>query len=84
MDRTHIRMASAFTVESDSPYRSIRPGEENGHDAATDVATTLQTTGFPVLDDSGTDTDSVTQRIVSSLQTSGLNQPGAGRYKVET
>ena len=83
MDRTHIRMASAFTVESDSPYRSIRPGEENGHDAATDVATTLQTTGFPVLDDSGTDTDSVTQRIVSSLQTSGLNQPGAGRYKVE-
>ena len=82
-DRTHIRMASAFTVESDSPYRSIRPGEENGHDAATDVATTLQTTGFAVLDDSGTDTDSVTQRIVSSLQTSGLNQPGAGRYKVE-
>ena len=76
-------MASAFTVESDSPYRSIRPGEENGHDAATDVATTLQTTGFAVLDDSGTDTDSVTQRIVSSLQTSGLNQPGAGRYKVE-
>ena len=82
-DRTHIRMASAFTVESDSPYRSIRPGEENGYDAATDVATTLQTTGFAVLDDSGTDTDSVTQRIVSSLQTSGLNQPGAGRYKVE-
>ena len=82
-DRTHIRMASAFTVESDSPYRSIRPGEENGHDAPTDVATTLQTTGFAVLDDSGTDTDSVTQRIVSSLQTSGLNQPGAGRYKVE-
>ena len=82
-DRTHIRMASAFTVESDSPYRSIRPGEENGHDAATDVATTLQTTGFAVLDDSGTGTDSVTQRIVSSLETSGINQPGAGRYKVE-
>ena len=82
-DRNHIRVASGFTVESDSPYRSIRPGEENGHDAATDVATTLQTTGFAVLDDSGTDTDSVTQRIVSSLETAGINQPGAGRFKVE-
>ena len=82
-DRTRIRVASGFTVESDSPYRSIRPGEENGHDAATDVATTLQTTGFAVLDDSGTSTDSVTHRIVSSLETSGVNQPGAGRYKVE-
>ena len=82
-DRNRIRAASGFTVESDSPYRSIRPGEENGHYAATDVATTLQTTGFTVLDDSGTGTDSVTQRIVSSLETSGINQPGAGRYKVE-
>ena len=82
-DRNRIRAASGFTVESDSPYRSIRPGEENGHYAATDVATTLQTTGFAVLDDSGTGTDSVTQRIVSSLETSGINQPGAGRYKVE-
>ena len=25
------RVASPFTVESDSPYRSITPGEENGH-----------------------------------------------------
>ena len=82
-DRTRIRVASGFTVESDSPYRSIRPGEENGHAAATDVATTLQTTGFAVNDENGTDTDSVTQRIVNSLETSGLNQPGAGRYKVE-
>ena len=82
-DRNHIRVASGFTVESDSPYRSIRPGEENGHDAAIDVATTLQTTGFAVNDDNGAGPDSVTQRIVSSLETSGLNQPGAGRYKVE-
>ena len=82
-DRTRIRVASGFTIDSDSPYRSIRPGEENDHDATTDVATTLQTTGFAVNDESGTDTDSVTQRIVSSLKTSGLNQPGAGRYKVE-
>ena len=29
-NRSHIRVASGFTVESDSPYRSIRPGEENG------------------------------------------------------
>ena len=82
-DRNRIRAASGFTVESDSPYRSIRPGEENGHYAATDVATTMQTTGFAVNDENGTDTDSVTQRIVNSLETSGLNQPGAGRYKVE-
>ena len=79
MDRNQIRVASGFTVESDSPYRSIRPGEENDHDAATDVATTLQSTGFSL----DADDDAVTQRIVSSLETSGINQPGAGRYKVE-
>ena len=82
-DRTRIRVASGFTVESDSPYRSISPGEENERDAATDVATTMQTTGFAVNDENSAGTDSVTQRIVSSLQTSGVNQPGAGRYKVE-
>ena len=82
-DRNHIRVASGFTVESDSPYRSIRPGEENGHNAAEDVATTLQTTGFTLNGDNGTEPDSVTQRIISSLETSGINQPGAGRYKVE-
>ena len=78
-DRNQIRVASAFTVESDSPYRSIRPGEDNGHDTTTDVATTLQTSGFSVNGDD----DAVTQRIISSLQTSGINQPGAGHYKVE-
>ena len=78
-DRGQIRVASGFTVESDSPYRSIIPGEENGHGTTTDVATTLQTTGFSL---NGGD-DAVTQRIVSSLETSGINQPGAGRYKVE-
>ena len=81
-DRNHIRVASGFTVESDSPYRSIRPGEENGHDA-TDVATTLQTTGFTLNNDTRTGPDSVTQRIVSSLEISGINQPGTARYKVE-
>ena len=78
-DRNQIRVASGFTVESDSPYRSIRPGEENGHDVGTDVATTLQTTGFSLDEDD----NAVTKRIVSSLETSGINQPGAGRYKVE-
>ena len=82
-DRNHIRVASGFTVESDSPYRSIRPGEENGHSAGEDIATTLQTTGFTLNSDNGTEPDSVTQRIISSLETSGINQPGAGRYKVE-
>ena len=82
-DRNHIRVASGFTVESDSPYRSIRPGEENGHSAGEDVATTLQTTGFTLNSDNGAEPDSVTQRIISSLETSGINQPGAGRYKVE-
>ena len=72
-------MASGFTVESDSPYRSLRPGEEHGDGAGTDVATTLQTTGFTLNDDDS----AVIQRIVSSLETSGINQPGSGRYKVE-
>ena len=82
-DRNHIRVASGFTVESDSPYRSIRPGEENGHSAGEDVATTLQTIGFTLNGDNGAEPDFVTQRIISSLETSGINQPGAGRYKVE-
>ena len=82
-DRNHVRVASGFTVESDSPYRSIRPGEENGTSTGEDVATTLQTTGFTLNSDNGTEPDSVTQRIISSLENSGINQPGAGRYKVE-
>ena len=82
-DRNHVRVASGFTVESDSPYRSIRPGEENGHSTGEEVATTLQTTGFTLNGDNGVEPDSVTQRIISSLETSGINQPGAGRYKVE-
>ena len=82
-DRTHIRVASGFTVESDSPYRSIRPGEENGHNNGEDITTTLQTTGFTLSADDSSEADAVTQRILNSLETSGLNQPGAGRYKVE-
>ena len=76
-------MASGFTVESDSPYRSIRPGEENGHNNGEDITATLQTTGFTLSADDSSEADAVTQRILNSLKTSGLNQPGAGRYKVE-
>ena len=82
-DRNHIRVASGFTVESDSPYRSIRPGEENGHSTGEDITATLQTTGFTLNADDSPEVDAVTQRILNSLETSGLNQPGAGRYKVE-
>ena len=82
-DRNHIRVASGFTVESDSPYRSIRPDEENGHNNGEDITATLQTTGFTLSADDSSEADAVTQRILNSLETSGLNQPGAGRYKVE-
>ena len=81
-DRNHIRVASGFTVESDSPYRSVRPGEENGHSEGPDVSTRLQTVGFTLNSDNGTEPDLVTPRIISSLETSGINQPGSGRYKV--
>ena len=75
------RVASPFTVESDSPYRSMRPGEENGHRQDTDVETVLQTTGFtlPEPDEEGP----VTKRITDSLEVAGIGQPGKGRYKVE-
>ena len=82
-DRNHIRVASGFTVESDSPYRSIRPCEENGHNAGEDITNTLQKTGFTLSTEDNSEADAVTQRIINSLETSGLNQPGSGRYKVE-
>ena len=75
------RVASPFTVESDSPYRSITPGEQNGHQEGTDVETVLQTTGFTILDPE--EENSVTKRITDSLETAGIGQPGKGRYKVE-
>ena len=50
---SRVRVASPFTVESDSPYRSITPGEENGQQQDTDVETILQTTGFTVPEPEG-------------------------------
>ena len=75
------RVASPFTVESDSPYRSMRPGEENGHRPHMDVETVLQTTGFTLPEPD--EEDPVTKRITDSLEVAGIGQPGKGRYKVE-
>ena len=78
---SRTRVASPFTVESDSPYRSITPGEENGQQQDTDVETILQTTGFTVPEPEGK--PPVIKRITDSLESSGIGQPGKGRYKVE-
>ena len=75
------RVASPFTVESDSPNRSITPGEQNGHQQDADVETILQTTGFTLPEPEGE--NPVIKRITDSLETSGIGQPGKGRYKVE-
>ena len=76
-----VRVASPFTVESDSPYRSITPGEENEKQQDTDVETILQTTGFTVPEPEGR--PPVIKRITDSLESSGIGQPGKGRYRVE-
>ena len=78
---SRTRVATPFTVESDSPYKSIRPGEENGHRQDTDLETVLQTTGFTLLEPEGG--DPVARRITDSLEVAGIGQPGRGRYKVE-
>ena len=75
------RVASPFTVESDSPYRSVTPGEENGHHQDADVETILQTTGFTLPEPE--EENPVIKRISDSLETSGIGQPGKGRYRVE-
>ena len=75
------RVASPFTVESDSPYRSLTPGEQNGHQEGTDVETVIQTTGFTIPEPK--EEDSVTKRVTDSLEVAGIGQPGHGRYKVE-
>ena len=75
------RVASPFTVESDSPYRSLTPGEQNGHQQDGDVETVLQTTGFTISEPEGE--NPVTKRITDSLEVAGIGQPGSGRYKVE-
>ena len=61
------RVASPFTVESDSPYRSMKPGEENGHRQDMDVETVLQTTGFTLPEHD--EEDLVTKRILGYQST---------------
>ena len=78
---SRTRVASPFTVESDSPYRSITPGEENGHHQDADVETILQTTGFTLPEPA--EGNPVIKRITDSLEVAGIGQPGKGRYKVE-
>ena len=76
-----VRVASPFTVESDSPYRSLTPGERNGHQEGTDVETVLQTTGFTIPEQE--EENPVTKRITDSLEIAGIGQQGKGKYKVE-
>ena len=78
---SRTRVASPFTVESDSPYRSMTPGDQNGHHQDADVETLLQTTGFTLPEPE--EENPVIKRITDSLETSGIGQPGKGRYKVE-
>jgi hypothetical protein len=79
--RNKVRVASPFTVESDSPYRSVAPGESPDQGTELDVETVLQNQGFNI--NGHQEPDRVTDRITSSLETAGIGQPGQGRYKVE-
>ena len=81
IDGSRIRVASAFTVESDSPYRSTPPAQESQSPKDTDIETILQTTGF-AHSESG-EPDPVTKRMTDSLEIAGIGQPGRGRYRVE-
>ena len=81
IEKALIRVASAFTVESDSPYSSTPPGQENGIRQDADVETVLQTTGFTIREKG--EPDPVTKRITDSLEIAGIGQPGRGRYMVE-
>ena len=72
------RVATAFTMETDSPYRSVPPTEiENGTEVF-DVEQSLLNNGFSRGRDS-----SVIDRITASMEVAGISQPGASRYHVE-
>ena len=84
-DGRRRRVASAFAVESDSPYRSVRPDEVLNREAAAsavDVVAALQTAGF-TLRGGGHQPDPVTARITGNLEQAGILQPGHGRWRVE-
>ena len=79
--RNKVRVASPFTVESDSPYRSVAPGEFPDQGTELDVETVLQNQGFNI--NGHQEPDPVTDRITNSLETAGIGQPGQGRYRVD-
>ena len=81
VEKNIVRVASTFTVESDSPYRSVPPVEENVSRQDTDIETFLQTAGFTLPESE--EPDPVTKRITDSLEIAGIGQPGRGRFKVE-
>ena len=86
-DGRRRRVASAFAVESDSPYRSVRPDEVLNREAAAsavDVVAALQTAGFTLRErGGGNQPDPVTARITGNLEQAGVLQPGHGRWRVE-
>ena len=91
-DRRKRRVAAPFTVESDSPYRAIMPTAADEAAEAVDLEQQLQTGGFTLPPNGGHDAgqngaNAVTERIVSSLETSGIGQPISDqirhRYRVE-
>ena len=86
-DGRRRRVASAFAVESDSPYRSVRPDEVLNRGAAAsavDVVAALQTAGFTLNErGGGHQPDPVTARITGNLEKAGVLQPGHGRWRVE-
>ena len=86
-DGRRRRVASAFAVESDSPYRSVRPDEVLNREAAAsavDVVAALQTAGFTLNErGGGHQPDPVTDRITGNLEKAGVLQPGHGRWRVE-
>ena len=80
-ESSRVRVASAFTVESDSPYRSAPPMLESGNGQNTDIETIPQNTGFTLPEIK--EPDPVAKRITDSLEIAGIGQPGRGRFKVE-
>ena len=77
-DNRRPRVAAAFTVETDSPYRSVSLSEIENETEVLDIEESLISNGF-----SQGLNNSVIDRITTSLETAGVSQPGSGRYHVE-
>ena len=77
-DNSRKRVATPFTVESDSPYRSVNPATPVSVPQGIDVVATITESGFTLPDD-----NPVIQRMQESMTLSGIRKPGAYRFKVE-